>query len=117
MTRRPDEAGRIASLLVEQSIGRSLEPPQIQDIRLAASGAAPDDHEIARTEGVGGHADIPEFETVVHFRSPCLFSARLVLYLHHEERMRIHEKELTHGAGERNALSGVVDAREGMMCD
>src|SRR5689334_14916684 len=104
----PVDIGRVADLLVTQTVSGALEFPQIENARLFASRAAADVHAIAGPEGGGGYADLGQLEAVVHLGVPGLAA----IHSDHQHGMRMDETEFFHHAIQGHAAAVVVDARK-----
>src|SRR5678815_4874109 len=111
---RAGDARTRAYLFIEEPICWPLEPPDIQQRRAIATGAAANDDTFAGIEGRRCHADVLQLPAIVQFRLPRLRGA-VRRYIHDDERMRIHELILRNDSVEGHTPALIVHAGDGVM--
>ena len=103
-------------LLVPEAVRGTVEPADVETLRLRAGWVAGDDDAIALLQGLVRHADLDKLRAVVHLEPPLLSAADARFDVHHHERMWIDELKLRDDAFEGHLLVGVVKAHNRMMC-
>src|SRR6185312_12988353 len=85
------QAGRKPDLFIAQSVGRTVEPPEIDSFGIRFVGPAAGRHPVAILEGRLRYADVDEFVEVVHLKAPDFTGAGWRGHSDHQDGMRVRE--------------------------
>src|SRR5207302_1316980 len=101
----------VPHLFVPKTVSGTIEPENVQAVRLGAAGTPGDHDAIAGPEGLGRDAHLHQLAAVVHLEPPSLGGAAAAasLDVDQQEGMRIDQLKLGHDTVDGDAAVAVVN--------